>query len=492
MKATTQNKNRKMGRVNRPTKVKYNIPTGVQLAVDGLTLSDTNKGHANRFVSRIITNSKIQEKSLADFVEVYSRDFPNSNRWLPQLLEKGIVESDEKFRSTEYNNGEPKCLGYRINYYLIHNPDTLTPANILRPVQQPHQSLLFKGFVRSANAIEIHEQELKSKLDEIVDNITVDSFTRNSAIPHGQYETGFLKRLTTKKGDTVYRVQWVKHPCWASWSQKEADKLGVDAILDDTKVIIGSIEQFLKQKQKDSLLYNTLAIERLANKDYKPSISLTNNRFNTSFTNFNKELFELIKVQNGLCELDCKNSQYALLANKIGKNVDEAFYNSAAIQGKLYEHLALLIDPSLPKAAFNFTKGTKEELAAGQKARKKAKLLMMLLVFGKPNTKIEYLDLFKSEYPYAHAWIVDYKTNNPENIKSGRIQSSNDFYRALPTALQLMESEFWINHVLMECYRRGKVAISRHDSISCAIENKDEVVSIIEEAKLKFGYNFRL
>lgn len=488
MQTKAATKKRKIRRINRPTKVKYSIPTGVKLAIDKLDISNTNKLHANRFVCRIITNSKIDKKSLGDYVQVYSQDFSNSNLWLPQLLKAGIVETDDKFRPSGHINGEPKCKGYRVSTYLLNNPNTLTKADTLKKPQPVKQGLLYAGFIMSANSLKIPEKELLIKLDSIVASVTKDSFVINSAIPLGTYKTGVLEKITTSKDEVIYRVKWLKHNRKLSNSHKEAAKLGVDLILDDNEIIIGCIEKYVSQKQRDMLLYGTLAIERLVNKDYKPNRNLTNNRLDTAFTNFSKELFEIVKQHNGLCEIDCKNSQYSLLGNKMGKDVDAAFYNVATM-GKLYESLALAINPSI---SFNPFKGTPQQLVAGQKARKKAKLLMMVLVFGKVKSKVEYLDLFKSLYPDTYAWIVDYKTHNPDNIKASSIQSSEDYHKALPISLQLIESQFWIDNVLKECYRRGIVVISRHDSTTCFIKDKDEVVSIIQEAKEQFGYDLEL
>ena len=422
-------------------------------------------------------------------MQVYIQSFNNSNLWLPQLLKAGIVETDDLFRPSNHKNGAPKCKGYRISTYLLHNPNTLTEANTIKKPQPIKLGLLYTGFIKSANALKIPEAELRTKLDNMVANVTKDSFAINSAIPLGTYKTGVLEKIITSTNQIIYRTKWLQHNRTLQNSHKKAAKLGVDLILDDKEIIIGCINKYVSQKRRDMLLYGTLAIERLVNKDYNPNRNLTNNRLDTVYTNFSKELFEIVKLHNGLCEVDCKNSQYALLANKMGKAVDAGFYNSAAVQGKLYEHLALAINPNI---SFNPFKGTPKQLAAGQKARQKAKLLMMVLIFGKVNSKVEYLELFKNLYPDAYTWITNYKLNNPDGITASSIQSSKDYYRALPISLQLIESQFWIDNVLMECYRRGIVAISRHDSISCAIENKDEVISIIEEAKLKFKYNFRL
>ncbi|MEL7270655.1 MAG: hypothetical protein AAGL34_13870 [Bacteroidota bacterium] len=451
----------------------YSLPTGVKKAINNLEISNVNKQHANRFVQQLLLRYKVQNKSLDEYVEMYSQAFANTIRWLPPLLKFGIIETDGSYVTS--SNGQAKCKGYRINKNLLFNPDTYTLANTLKKIVQPQQSAIQKGFIRSANTIKIPEKMLYSKLDAIIGGINADSFICNSIIPLGTYKTRFLGKHT-----------YGHYPL--EWSHKKAEKLGVDLILDGSKVIIGSIDQYVRQKRKDVEFHNRLSIERLLNKDYEPKRNLTNNRLDTVFTNFSKDLFEVVKDYNGLCEIDCKNSQYALLANKMGIEVDAAFYNVATM-GKLYESLALAIDSGI---SFNPFKGTKEQLVAGQKARQKAKLLMMLLVFGKVSTKIEYLDLFKNLYPDAYAWIVDYKENNPEAIEAGSIQSSNDYYKALPISLQLIESQFWIDNVLMKCYDEGIVAISRHDSISFFKEDKDEVVAIIQKAKQNFEYNFTL
>jgi len=491
MQTKTVSKKRKANRIIRAKKVKYSIPTGVKLAIDKLEISKTNKLHANRFVFKIITNSKIDKKALGglgDFVQVYSQNFSNSNLWLPHLLKAGIVETDNKFRPSGHINGGPKCLGYRVSTNLLHNPNTLTEADTLKKPQPIKQGLLYKGFISSANTLKIPMPELRVKLDNMVANVTKDSFAINSAIPLGNYKTGFLKKLTNNRGEVIHRVKWEYGYRWLTWSHKEAAKLGVDLILDDNKIIIGSIEKYVKLKRRYMQLYSTLAIERLVNKDYKPNRNLTNNRLDTSFTNFSKELFEIVKQHNGLCEIDCKNSHHALLANKMSKAVDAAFYNVATM-GKLYESLALAIDPNI---SFNPFKGTSQQILAGQKARKKAKLLMMALVFGKANNKPEYLDLFKGMFPGAYEWVVHYKLNNPEGIVASGIQSVKDNYISLPIALALMESQFWIDNVLAECYRKKLVVLSRHDSATCFKKDKDKVYTIIQEAKEKFGYQFKL
>ena len=114
-------------------------------------------------------------------------------------------------------------------------------------------------------------------------------------------------------------------------------------------------------------------------------------------------------------------------------------------------------------------------------SRDESKNLMMHIVFGKMDNDTPHKEAFQKMYSKANRFIEAYKKENPENIQSRTINSKKDFYKSLPIRLQRMESDFWIDGVLTECYKRNINAISRHDSVTVHEKDKQEVINIIEE-----------
>lgn len=493
MGTTTVTKKRKFKRRLIKSKIATSIPQGVINAVKDCKLPEEFELEAFTFIDWLIKTSIYQSGKCSSYVQVHAKSkFKTGykNNWLDALLESEILITDDHYIPANNKKGKkPKCICYKVNYNLVHNPNTLGKAKsefALNPkiIQTP----IYKGFVKSANALEYPTELLEATLNQLVEDISIEDFNVDEQIAKGSYKVKFpsVKDYDNDKLN-YFDSDWVI-------DYAKSEKLS--AIEDDGTIYIKSIEKFLTDKKKVVQISNQKAIEKLANGHWHTTDrNETNQRLDSPFTNLNKELFEIIKRHNGLRELDSKNSQYSLLANMMGEQIDVAFYDIATM-GMLYEQLALAIDPSIPKVAYHKLKATEEQWLAGQKARKKAKLLMMLLVFGKVKSKVPYIDVFQQLFPEAYQWISWYKTKNPFKIKSKTINGEDDFYKALPIALQRMESKFWVDGVLKECYKkRGEnriVAISRHDSISVFAKDRDTVISIIDEQKRQYGYKFSL
>ncbi|MDC6364818.1 MULTISPECIES: hypothetical protein [Flavobacteriaceae] len=484
---------RKIKRIAIKKQAFTSIPQGIINGIKGCKLPEEYELEAFTFVDWLIKTSIFQSGKCSSYVQVHARSkFKTGykNNWLDALLESEVLITDGQYRTSNNKEGKkPKCICYKVNYDLVHNPNTLGKAKSefeLNPklIQTP----IYKGFVWSANKLEYPIKLLEAKLTQLVDDISIGDFNVDGQIAKGVYKVKFP---TTNEYDNDELNYYD-----SDWAIDYAKSEELSAIEDDGTIYIKSVEKFLTDKKKAVQVSNQRAIEKLANRHWHTTDrNETNQRLDSPFTNLNKELFEIIKRHNGLRELDAKNSQYSLLANMMGEQTDLAFYDIATM-GMLYEQLALAIDPSIPKVAFHKLKATEEQWAAGQKARKKAKLLMMLLVFGKVKSKVPYIDVFRQLFPEAYEWISWYKTENPYKVRSNTINGDSDFYKALPIALQRMESKFWVDGVLKQCYKkRGEnriVAISRHDSISVFAKDRDTVHSIIDEQKKNNGYKFSL
>ncbi len=449
------NKRRKVKK--RPIEKNYRckLPKTVIDAVNILNLTENKKEKSFEFIYNLISIS-IKENGFSDnYVQVYSKDLSSGYKsWLDVLLESGVVKTDNHYE----NRGEnTKCKQYRVNREVIDGTYKLNTTTIkYKETPKLKQSLLQQGFEKSVKSIEFPKEKLESELKSMADSIDKNSVVLNEDIPNGNYKI-------------IYnRTQLKEYYSSKEKALEKARELNKDLILHENKLYLKKLDSFINERRLDSEMSNHNALFRLIDGCYKCGRNETNYRFDTPFSNLSKKLFGVIKEHNGLVEIDAKNSQYALLANLIGEE-DSLFYDDAT-KGVLYDKI---------KDKFNIS-------------RDESKSLMMLIVFGKLDNNTPHKEAFKKMYSNANNFIEEYKKKNPENIQSRTIKSQKDYYKALPIRLQRMESDFWIDGVLTECYKRNINAISRHDSITVHKQDKQEVIDIIEVLAKEKSLIFKL
>lgn len=197
------------------------------------------------------------------------------------------------------------------------------------------------------------------------------------------------------------------------------------------------------------------AIKLLENDILIAKRSSSNSRLNTNYTNLPNPLFEEIKKDNKLVEIDAVNSQFAILANLIKDFVNDDFVKDA-IGGTLYEKVA-------KKLGVN---------------RKEAKEKMFKTIYSKPH----YISKDKSSigelYPETIPFLDKYKQK----------KSHSD----LAIAMQKKESEIYLDGVLKKLYSMGILAITKHDSIIVYQEQAQLIKSVIIEVLDAMAYELKI
>ncbi len=465
------------------------MPNPLVMAVKELDLGEAMERGVFTLLENLMSYSYRETGRMDSPMRFCSQLFPNNyNLWIDEIIDAKIL-----FKKASSIAG--RCDRYRVNSDLLTSESFEKVSTSFDIPHKTVQNPIYKGYMRSFESLDIPLEALMQKSKDIANGITLHDYLTNDHIPIGRYEINYGK-AKSKNGKWIWpKSGWAYSKTIVENAKddghfvmlKKPDDL---EFMSDLKLnYTESPHHFIELQKGFSRQYNEASIKKLINRSPEFKRNLTNNRLDNPFSNLSRELWKIIVDSNNLRELDAANSQYALLANKMGKQVDEPFYNAAARYGKLYEALARRINPNI---SFHLGKGTPEQFAAGKVARNKAKGLCMVLAFGPANADVPYVDVFQKLYPNAYDWINWYKLENPENIKSGSMTTEKDNYKALSISLQIMESDFWVDGVLAECYDNNILAISRHDSISVYAKDRDEVYDIIKEKKREYGYDFRV
>ena len=475
MKATATRK-RKIRRIPKKRIAKLRLSKPLIQAVKEIGLEQKQEQQALRFLDILVKRCYRENGDSTSYTELCSKYFPDGyTAWLDLLIDFKIVH-----RSNYFEEGK-SCRKYRIDTELL-TKSYETAEVIEQEDTETLQKSIHEHFINTTNSLKFDEKILWDKAEQIYTSLSIDDYLVNEDIPHGTFKINYGIRLKDSNGKPIRNFKRDSKEVVA-----EAMKKGHYIVMNPKKRKMHyafDLDDFISERKLAVFNHCDRIITSLADRDFNPGRNLTNRRMDTVFTQMHEGLWEQIKKDNGWCEIDIHNSQFAFAANKMGAHVDEVFFNSAAVLGKLYEHLALAIDPSI-----SFDIGKKERFTAGQNARKKAKILMFALCFSPIKTKVEHREIFKKWCPDAYRWMLDFKRNNPDDIP---VSGKKNNYKSLSIALQRMESRFMIDGVLKKCAKDKINVLTRHDSIACHLEDKDRVWQILEEQKSKFGYVFKL
>lgn len=346
--------------------------------------------------------------------------------FLQPLIDANIIEVNNSYSNFE---GSIKCKEYRIS------PRFLADF-------EPNMENISKVFVEDkysrteTNVLEYYLNCAKDKLVdelyyfmedylEILDNISLDDYI-----------------LTTKEQVGLEYVTFIK-------KNGEYYKQKTEEALKERGYIIKDKNKYFKcdgvlylDRKKNSMKFHAIeCVLKLVNSDYYANRNLTNTRLDTNFTNMPSKIFQKYKEMNGLKEFDIKNSQFAILAYILPKELDEyrdiKTFKFLAQNGLLYEYV---------------------QKSLNLKKRQHAKELMIHTIF--------------SSYKVMDSRIKNLFPNLAEYIKNWKKREGNNEFSI---TLQTKEAEIFIDGLLARYEDKGYCVITKHDSIIADQELAQEV-----------------
>jgi hypothetical protein len=352
---------------------------------------------------------------------------------------EGVIQSTDF-----YAKGTP--YGYRIN------PNYFVDAEYVK---------IKFHYRRKTIGSEVYESE-KEELCKYINNF------QKLKIPFGKLYAAIddtIKRISLLDYDTDDRVEWtyIKEQVFIiedDWNYRELGYLTkeeallyadlYDKVLIDTgdKKVIADPKYFLWQTKEFTRESWTQSVDSLASQDtLYAQRNDTNNRLDSNFTNMPKELYEIILRENGMVEIDLKNSQPTLLAHLLkkegvqGDGVEE--YIRLCEHGKFYESFEL--------------------------ERNAVKKMVFKVLFGKNPKKTDNESLvlkeFVRRFPKVYDYVREYKSRHGKN--------------SVAIKLQKLESNLFIDRIYYDLLNQKKLVFSKHDSIACKIGDWDPVNSCI-------------
>lgn len=305
-------------------------------------------------------------------------------------------------------------------------------------------------------------------------------------------------------------------------AKQYAEKRNLQLFYFKDSFFIADAREFLKQKA-DFLRYNYLRevskISKLQLQDRRSSVNL---RLHNYLVNFPSHLLLYISLNNRtIVQFDLKTSQFLLLANLINVYLNEGGkalikrFKYKQTQAYLRRFIAVLDRNSkmMPKKGIDFKAKNPVILSNSdillfilnvffddfytvvQKHlnladRDIAKQTLFTLLFRKNNKSNKLIEMLCERYPTLIAIIAEFKNKSMNEEKKTDEYNSDD--NNLAIFLQCVESEIFIDNILVQLRLAGIPCFSRHDSI-CVASGYEEAVE--EKIKLVFsdlGFQLKL
>jgi len=384
------------------------------------------------------------------------------------LVEKGIV-----FRNNSYSAGNGKSKKYNLSSKYFEDFAEKSISNIKgnigdiigvdgsskRGMILSYKShLFFEGSVdekitdnvkRNLKSLKIDVKNLQKKATELVASIRIESLILDEQIE----DTHFLVRRLV---DNSIISHWIKRDKALEISKN----LGVSLIKDGSRFYIMSVDTYLSMKRNWKNFSYHESIHKLSKGVFLASRNDTNGRLDSNITNMSSELLDIILEDNSLVQVDLSNSQLAILANQLPKNLNSSEtveFKERAINGILYEFI---------------------QEGLGLSSRKEAKQTTFEVLFSSYKNKSSRIDGMHEVFPELMSFINNYKIDN----------GSNQF----AIWLQKYESNLFIDGVLKTLYRKRIFALTKHDSVICKRQDLQKVLDVISDVFSKNNFKGKL
>lgn len=463
--------------MKKPSQRKYAnvcvVPEGLSTDLMSIGFSKIRYNQAIAFISFLKKRSNKNTGLPCSEVELPSNYLEKliSGRYLQvisPLIEKGII-----YRNDSYSAGNNKSKKYNISSRYFSEFAEKSFGNIKgnigeiegisrsgsRGVILSYMSYFFlesfeeeklisevKGCLKS---LKIDIEKLYLKSSEIAEKIDGKNLVFDDQIE----DTHFVVRRLV--GNSIVS-HWIKY----DKALEMAKYYGVSLIKDAGRFYIMDKFLYTSMKRRWRQLSDHESIHKLSRGVFVASRNSTNHRLDSNITNMSSELLNVILEDNNLVQVDLSNSQFAILANLIPKELSsketEDFRNRAT-QGKFYEFI---------------------ESSLGLESRKEAKQSTFEMLFSSHKSKSPRIDKLNQELPELMSFVNEYKTEN----------GSNQF----AIWLQKYESNLFIDGVLKTLYKKKLFALSKHDSIICKKVDLQKILLVINEVFSKNNFEGKL
>ncbi|MGB4775079.1 MAG: hypothetical protein WBP45_07905 [Daejeonella sp.] len=302
----------------------------------------------------------------------------------------------------------------------------------------------FQGLVKNADRLSI-------EMKQTIANISASSFRINNQI----------------KRKRIMLANYGKSYISLNSAIKIASRSGKNVIQDRNHFVIENLDIYIEQRKYDVKCSYTNIIYKLLNKKYYVSRNDTNNRLDHNLTVLSKKLLRVIMEDNGLAEIDLKNSQFAILAHvmkedkKVERTEDFIAFCEQTAKGNLYEFI-------------------KEQFELD--TRSEAKETMMELAFSSHNNCTHELKpMLKKLFPTVVKYIDNYKGKAAEKYGKGE-------HNRFAIMLQKKEASMFIDNIFWQLKNLGFWVITKHDSLIVKSDQKEEVKHIIQQYFKSIGF----
>ncbi len=370
------------------------------------------------------------------------------------LINNNIIKVNEKYRFIQglkrgqKIKGREKgyCKSYAINYDYMKDPfekRTVRVVERIKVLESEEKNVISKYVKEDIKSLVISD-EIPEIIKMYAENISIDDFKTGKNVDGFDDNLNYPIKLNDKGTLKTFRLG-------AKDAYEQFTPRGFVITQDKQSLYISKPGWFIKNK-KDHI-YNSYVRSYL---DAKRGIIYskrhkTNGRLNTNITNMPNLIFDKIKKDNGLVEIDMKNSQYMFLANLMdynnyqGQGVEE--FKEAAYNGHLYEDIM-------------------EQLSL--KKRSEAKIMMMLITFSSHRYVTQDKINFAKKYSGVLEFVDYMKKESGEKNKTA-------------ITLQKLESDFFIDKLWKPLKEKGLFCLTKHDSLIVKKEDYAEVVDFVRE-----------
>ena len=279
-------------------------------------------------------------------------------------------------------------------------------------------------------SLQIKKDALIERAEKYIADISRNNFKINDEISEMRFQVA--DKITGYKGFTSLRASLER--------TTQTDSL----IKDDRKYFLANLDNYVKKK-KDNIRFSYLkSIEMLCNHNcHYANRNPENNRLDHNMTSLSSTLLEVVMDYNNLCEIDMKNSQFALLAwlmandKEFTPTPDFKIFAEHAAKGSLYEYI-------------------KDEFVLPN--RNNAKAMMMELAFSGHKNPSPNKSKLRKIFPSIVTYTDEYKRKHGDN--------------AFAIYLQKEEAKLFIDGLYHELKKKGMWVLTRHDSLLVKKESK--------------------
>jgi hypothetical protein len=291
------------------------------------------------------------------------------------------------------------------------------------------------------------------------------------------------------------------------------------------KFYIANIQAFLEVRIPSLIYHYKRQISKVGVIPLTYNRNITTLRMHNYLVNFPSKILQFININSQtVVQLDLQTSQFLLFANLLNtyiingetglltlfKNAKTKNYLKRLIT-VLKEHKSLLpaygVDINDHKSnEYNSSDVSKfihdvffqdfytiVQKELGLPERKIAKLLLFKLLFKKSNKRDALVDKLLIRYPVIMSIIADFKKPDKKNSKNKNDVADNRESN-FSVFLQCVESEIFIDNILLPLLNKGIPCFTRHDSVVVASSYADEVEKYAKDVFQRFGfkYNFKV